>query len=57
MDADDPNEIFVIGFLRTMGGVAMGTAGTNPLLIGVHRRPSAVDLPFRIPEATAMKAR
>ena len=38
MDADDPNEMFVIGFLRTMGGVAMGTAETNPLLIGVHRR-------------------
>jgi hypothetical protein len=39
-----------------MGGVAMGMAETNPLLIGVHRRPSAVDLPFRIPAETAMKA-
>jgi hypothetical protein len=56
MDADDPNEIFVIGFSQTMGGDAMGTAEINPLLIGVHRRPSAVPMLFRIPEATAMKA-
>ena len=38
MDADDPNEIFVIGLSQTMDGDAMGTAETNPLLIGVHRR-------------------
>jgi hypothetical protein len=46
MDADGPNELVRIGFLRALGVVTMGMARTNPLLIGVHLRPSAVSLPF-----------
>jgi hypothetical protein len=42
MDADDPNEIIWFGFLRALGDVTMSTANPNPQLIGVHRRPSAV---------------
>jgi hypothetical protein len=46
MDADEPNGIFVFGFLQAAGVGAMGTITTNPLLIGVHRRPSAVQMLF-----------
>jgi hypothetical protein len=43
MDADDPNEFVVIEILQATFGVSMGTAGTIPPRIGVHRRPSAVN--------------
>jgi hypothetical protein len=48
MDADDPNEILLVGLVRTAVGVAMSTAKTNPLPIGVHRRPSAVNSAFAL---------
>jgi hypothetical protein len=52
MDADESK-----GKLGSGSGRQAIAAATNPhAFIGVHRRPSAVDLPFRIPGATAMKA-
>ena len=44
MDADDPDELLVLGFLRAIVGITIGTTNTNTTLIGVHRRPSAVNL-------------
>jgi hypothetical protein len=46
MDADEPNEKFVFGLLRMAGNIAVGTAKTESVLFGVHRRPSAVQMPL-----------
>jgi hypothetical protein len=44
MDADDQGEPGMSGYLQQRSAVSMGTADLNPPLIGVHRRPSAVNL-------------
>jgi hypothetical protein len=37
-----PAKYFLVGFLQAVVAAAMGMPETNPLTVGVHRRPSAV---------------
>jgi len=46
MDADVQSEMDVSWFLRAPDRVSTGMTTNNPLHIGVHRRPSAVNLLF-----------
>jgi hypothetical protein len=48
MDADDPNEMIGLGFPWTSCIVALGSDTPNSPLIGVHRRPSAVNSSFAL---------